>query len=585
MATIDQSLPVTLASDQPPIDVDVSDLPLPDGAATEATLAAVAVSASLTAASVSAGATTVGATVTSADAATLTRSVIVGRTEGGGVYLNISADEEGHLEVSVTGPNTAFGEVSVAESTPDVQVDFVYSINPEMVTSTVGGTGSVTQANAMAVLATGASASGFARLESRRYMKYRAGQGGLSRFTAMFTTGAANSQQLAGLGTVSNGLFFGYNGTAFGVMRRYGGAREIQTLTVATASNTTENITITLGGVTKSVAVTNSNAIVTTCKEIAAADYSTTGVGWDAYQVGSTVAFVARATGNVAGAFTLSAATTAVGTFAETLAGAAPTDTWVPQASWNVDTCDGGNDASNPSGINLDPTKLNPYGVRFQYLGAGGIEFLVENPVNGQFVAVHKIAYANANTIPSMLNPSFPIFFEVSNTSNATNITNSTASAAAFVEGQELLLGPIRGASSSKANVGTSLTNIVSLRNSAVFAAKGNRAHIHVRVLSMACDGAKPAVFQLVRNATLGGTPNWTSVNATTSVAQTDTAGTTVTGGTQVATFALGKTDSLTFELDALEVYLNPGETFTLAGAASSTTTDATASMTWIEDL
>ena len=71
----------------------------------------------------------------------------------------------------------------------------------------------------MVVCSTTESASSSAQLQSLRYLKYRAGQGGSGLFTALFTEGVANSKQYAGLFTssINNGFGFGYNGTSFGL--------------------------------------------------------------------------------------------------------------------------------------------------------------------------------------------------------------------------------------------------------------------------------------------------------------------------------------------------------------------------------
>ena len=73
----------------------------------------------------------------------------------------------------------------------------------------------------MGVASTTAAATSSSLIQSIRRAKYRAGEGLLSRFTAQFTTGAANSTQLAGMRNANiDGWFIGYNGTQFGIMYR-----------------------------------------------------------------------------------------------------------------------------------------------------------------------------------------------------------------------------------------------------------------------------------------------------------------------------------------------------------------------------
>lgn len=134
-------------------------------------------------------------------------------------------DSLGHLGVRIHDPTTAFGELSVAQPTPVVQLDWIYGINTLLTTSTVTGSGTVTSATSLAIVNTTANASSSAQIVSRRYIKYRSGQGGLGRFTALFTTGVAGSKQYCGLATtsLSDGYLFGYSGVTFGIWYLKGG--------------------------------------------------------------------------------------------------------------------------------------------------------------------------------------------------------------------------------------------------------------------------------------------------------------------------------------------------------------------------
>lgn len=152
-----------------------------------------------------------------------TKSVLVGQTAGG-VFKFVSASDEGHLETAIKDPTSVFGELITAELTPVVQADFVYGINANLFSSTLTGSGTATSTNQMGVASTTAAATSSSLIQSLRRAKYRAGEGLLSRFTAQFTTGAANSTQLAGMRNADiDGWFIGYNGTQFGIMYRRNG--------------------------------------------------------------------------------------------------------------------------------------------------------------------------------------------------------------------------------------------------------------------------------------------------------------------------------------------------------------------------
>ncbi len=378
----------------------------------------------------------------------------------------------------ISSPLTAFGDLRTAELTPVVQVDFPYNINTDIVNTTTTGSGTLTQSNSKAVLQTAAATSSSAKLDSIRIAKYRPGQGCLVRFTAIFTTGVANSEQLIGIGDDTDGFFFGYNGATFGVLRKQNG-----------------------------------------------------------------------------------------------------TDNWIAQASWNEDNAD--NTGTLPT---IDFTKGNVYQIRYQWLGFGAITFSIENPETGEFIEVHRIQYANTATTPSVFNPSLPIMARVENTTNNTNIKLETSSMAAFVEGKVELLGPRNSISNTKSAVGTTQTNILTIRVRSTFASKATRVPVFVQFFTVSADGAKPVEIQVTKNATLGGSPSYTDVSTNTSVIDYDTAGTTISGGQRFFTVELAKDESRDRSLVGAEVELVAGDTLTFSAAASFSTSDISAACSWIED-
>jgi hypothetical protein len=150
------------------------------------------------------------------------RSVPFGQNDNGLNYSQIGSNNLGGMKVAVTEPLSAFGEMLMVNPYPMCQIDFVYGIaNPDMVTLTNTGNGSNTLANQMLTLTSGSNGSSYMR--SVRQILYKAGQGALARFSAKFTIGVASTSQYAGVGTLTNGYFFGYNGASFGVLHRQGG--------------------------------------------------------------------------------------------------------------------------------------------------------------------------------------------------------------------------------------------------------------------------------------------------------------------------------------------------------------------------
>ena len=359
-------------------------------------------------------------------------------------------------------PLTAFKDLRSTELLPKAGWTFNYNINSDLIRTTLTGSGTATASNSMAVLQTGAAAASSAKIETIRALRYTPGLGGLVRCTAIFTTGVANSTQIIGVGDSVDGFFFGYNGAAFGVLRRQNG-----------------------------------------------------------------------------------------------------TDNWIPQTSWNVDKFNG----TGLSGVTLDPTKGNVYSIEYQWLGFGAISFFIENPATGFPTLVHIIQYANANTIPSIFNPTLPVMAQVINTTNASNLTLSTSSAMGMVEGNgdTNSLVTVNSFSNSKAVTATE-TSIFTLRNNATFQGKTNRVRVQFSFLSVNCDWSNTSIVRLVVNATLGGTPAFVNISPTTSVMAADIAGTTVTGGSRKLTIVVDSPGDAQVSIIDQDLELSPGDTLTVSG-------------------
>jgi len=71
---------------------------------------------------------------------------------------------------------TAFGELSVGELTPVINVDFSYVLHPEIVTTRLNNGSASVDSNRMK-LSTGAAANQSAELLTKHTLKYHAGLG------------------------------------------------------------------------------------------------------------------------------------------------------------------------------------------------------------------------------------------------------------------------------------------------------------------------------------------------------------------------------------------------------------------------
>lgn len=114
----------------------------------------------------------------------------------------------------------AFGDLEVMTLTPVCHLSFVTGLRSQLLSSTTANAATVDTNGGRLRLQTGTNAAGSAIAQSVRPVSYRPGQGITARFTALFTAGAADSTQIAGMGNASDGYFFGYNGATFGILHR-----------------------------------------------------------------------------------------------------------------------------------------------------------------------------------------------------------------------------------------------------------------------------------------------------------------------------------------------------------------------------
>lgn len=121
---------------------------------------------------------------------------------------------------------SAFGTLETSELTAIIQGDFNNGINSQLgattllnsATADAGGYGTAPFGRLR--LQSGTNAAGSAVYSSRIPARYRAGQGMMARFTGVFTAGVADSAQIVGVGNASDGYFFGFHGTVFGILYR-----------------------------------------------------------------------------------------------------------------------------------------------------------------------------------------------------------------------------------------------------------------------------------------------------------------------------------------------------------------------------
>jgi hypothetical protein len=414
-----------------------------------------------------------------------TRSVLVAKKADGN-YQNLNSDYNGDLRVALGKSNlTAFGDISISTITPIIQEIFTYNLNDRRWSISTTGSALIPflTTNSMASISTGTTTGSTAILQTKKHIKYRPGEGILSRFTCLYTLGVAGTKQYSGLGNIGDGFFFGYNGAVFGILHKN------------------------------------------------------------------------KASG-------------------------VPVETFIPQTTWNRDKADGV--TTLPL---LDWTKGQVFQIQLQFLGFGSINFYIENPNSGSFVLIHVIDYAGMNINPSLADPSLQICFEADNGATTTDIVMKSASVSGFIEGKSPTQGLSWSYDFSKSGIGSTLTNVLTVRNKSIYAGKPNNDILSPLFLNVSTIGAnKPVYIALIKNTTLGGTPVWNDINTNNSFAEVDVAGTTVTNGFIIFSFIMGKEDTRIINITDLKEFIEHDETFTIAGSVPTSTVEIFTSFNWVEN-
>lgn len=472
--------------------------------------------------------------------------------------------------------NTAFGEVSTAESRPFIQTTAAYNLIPANFRTFTALGGSATAEGGLFKVSSGTGGLGaYGTIQSFRALNYKAGEGGKARFTGVFETNAALSWSGVGLFTIADELTFGYNGTDFGIWYRSGGLAEVRTLTITGAASGSETATITLNGTGYSVPLT-SGTVQHNAYEIQVW-FDANVSDWNAEQVDDTVIFCALSDSPKSGTYSLSSST-ATGTIAQDTAGVTKTSTHIPQSQWNGQALT----------TTLDPSKGNVYQIKYQYLGFGNIFFQIEDEEKGEFITVHTIKYVNNNTTPSLSNPSMHLGLYATSIGTSTDIIVKCASMGAFVEGMEGKTRNPRAEKNTNSSVGNNFVNILSIRNSRTYNGKVNQQEVQPLELSIASESTKNLEIEIRGNAVVDTVDrNWQNVGTNLIVDVDKSACEYLSGGRLLFAKTLPGGGGADYDLDRLRIRIPPTLEISIfarvtGGGASST---VTAALAWYEDL
>lgn len=476
---------------------------------------------------------------------------------------------EGYKEISIKSPEMLYGAIYTESLTPAYQLDAVYGVNATQMVSGTRASGTITSSGGIISFNTGNTVFGQAFASSQTRLRPRAGQGIRQFFSAIYDTPVTNSIQLAGAGHSEDGIFVGhFLNSNFSVVYNRGGAREIRTLTITTASSTAENITVTLGGIVHSVPVTASANINRTVWEIATyASY----IDYRASPVGNTVVFIGNNAGPKSGTFSV-AGTTVAGTFSTTKVGVSTAMVVTPQSSFNVDPLDG----SGPSGFDIDTTKGNTFGISIDS-NFGEIDLSICVPKeNGKmtFEPFHRIQAQNNRTTPLFENPAFALSYSAVSAGSTSNVTLKGSFGAGFIEGKKVFTGNKYSYTNTRATVGSTISTLFTIYNNRVFKNISNQGQIYLRSITASAEHNNPVIIYILKNVPLTGNPVFSQYDADScSLYSTASTGPNITANSQIIwTGSIGKSGNLqaTFNSEREEYFLSPGEWYTVATVTAS---------------
>jgi len=494
---------------------------------------------------------------------------------------------------SIAGQVSAFGEPLAISPTAVIQLDAIYGTTTDVIQTYNNGTGSSAGSNTQLFrVETGTTQGGYGVLRSRRFLRYRPGQGIVTRFTAAFTPGVANSLQFAGLANQENRVAFGFNGDRFGVVRSTGGKATILLMTMTTAPNAAQTATITLNGVAYTVTLANTTsdvAVQTITNRVGGFG------GWLFQQTDGAMLWLAPTLGPMNGEFSFTSTGNATATFVVKQMGVAQTDHWTYQEDWNVDRLDGSGNELNPSGMTLDHTKLNVYQIALRWLGAGVISYAIEDQASGAMVYVHREHYVNQHTLPHTLNPSFKVTYAAYNLANNTNVTVVGASMYAAIEGTIFQNELTRSYSTSKTGLAQNqVHHLLTIKNSVVtngLAGANNGNYVIntkeaiIKDLSVSVQSTDPVrVFLFFEPSSLS-VPHLYNLIPRCNEVHSEVTGTfNLAVDTPIYTGLIGINGTINVDLSAYRMTIPPGSQVSVAITSTNSVSPATCALTWSED-
>lgn len=482
----------------------------------------------------------------------------------------LSGSASGTYKPAQNLQKTAYDELHVESENIFVSGNAVYGFIPSNFRTFLEGAGTATTSENLFKVTSGTALADYGVIRSFRSVNFKTGQGATIRFSGYFESPQALTWSGMGGFNVGDELSFGYNGLVFGVWHRYGGIAETRTIQITLAAAGSGTATLTLNDVEYVVPIV-AGTVQSVASQIALyLKANATELG--AEQLDDSVVIDYLSDGPKTGTFSYSSTTSATGTITQNRAGVTKTSIHTPYESFNT---------SSISGFN--PELGNNYMIRYSN-GFGDAEFYIQDSVTSQYKLVHVMRWANTTTVTNLTNPSLRVGVYATSIGATTATNVYMAYIGGFISGKNLKTRNPRSFNASK-SIGTTTTNILTIRNNRTFNLRANQVEIEPDLLTISNDGVKTAVFTIRTNATVAGTPNFQTVGNNL-VTSSDIAGTTVTNGTIIASFVVGAGQSEIIDLTPYNIRVPPDLTITISGRfISGASNDLTASLAWYEDI
>jgi hypothetical protein len=501
------------------------------------------------------------------------------------------ADQYGNILNEGATHRSAFGEPVAIPITPVIQLDGLYGLNPNKFETYTGAftgdPGTATTTNTLMRVTTDTGIGSYGVIRSRRAVRYRPGQGALCRFTAKFSTGTAGYTQRAGFFAQEQALQIGYDGTSFGILIENGGKAHIHAFTITTLD--AGDVTVTLNNEAYTAVTVAGTTLGDRIASLAAgleanSDFT---ADWIVEYDNTKICFLSTSLGVKSGTYSMTSTATISTTNSAIQSGVATNAVWTPQTSFNIDTLDG----NGPSGVILDPQKLNVYQINFRWLGAGELRFAVENPINGDMIFFHHEHYSNRNTDVHIDNPSLKLgYVAASLGGSGSTITVEGASMMGAIEG---LISPtdlpdaVSHTRTAGMSGGTNEYAILALRNNVIHKGKINTREMILKRLAIGgtAAGGAPLIMTVWYNPATAVALDWVAMGTESSASYSFTETTVTTAGLiPLFTSVISDNTSDNIDLNDLRIVIPPNNEIVVTAKSTANINRANIGLTWIED-